>query len=595
MTDKLFAMPKADKHIAERFDVSGILLEACAFPEKGGWSLDTQHYHQMGGNYLLAHGLGTPVADAATSFTTSNPQKYSVFVRTRNWCHGNWEPPGRFRVAVDGKELDATFGTEPGWAWQIGGTVFLDCGCHALTVRDLTGFDGRFDAVYLTSCGNPVLPVEISEIVEWKDHLAGRSRLFVEEEPFDLVVVGGGVAGCAAALAADSRGLKVALVQDRPVFGGNASAEFRIHTLGVMGKSERILGGLDNIWVPQPREVQDYREARDNQAHREETMAKSSVTILKNFMATGLTMEAANKICSIDIRHTHSGAIRRLKAPLYIDSTGDAWLGYWSGADYRYGREASTEFGESLPERGSLWSPEMPDNRVMGSTLTMRSTEEDNDIVFPEVPWATAVSGTEMTAIRSNWQYEYTDDKLCQINDHEYIRDHLLCAMYGMFYNAKQLPENKRLRLSHLSFIGGKRESRRLMGDYIYSMKDMTESRRFPDTVAEGCRCIDVHYQKKEVGSPYDFYADATFHKVPNHYYIPFRCLYSRNIDNLMMAGRCFSCSHIGLGGPRVILTGGQMGVATGFAAVLCRKYKTDPRGVYKDHIDELRKLIGYD
>ena len=575
------------------FDVSGLLLEACAFAEKGGWVLDTQHYHQMGGNYLLAHGMGIAVADAKTAFECLQPQSYCVFVRTRDWCPGNWEAPGRFRTAIDGQELAATFGTEPGWAWQRGGRVELAAGPHVVTVRDLTGFDGRFDAIYLTPCENPVLPGDTADIVDWKDQLAGRSRLSVEEECFDLVVAGGGVAGCAAALAADSKGLKVVLVQDRPVFGGNASNEFLIQTLGIMGKSEEILNGLNNIWETPFRDNQAHHEARDNQAHRETTMANSGVTLLNNCQVTGLTMGADSRIRSIEVRHTHSGVIRRLKAPMYIDCTGDGWLGYWAGADYRYGREACSEFGEGWPERGALWSPEVPDSKVMGSTLTMRSVECDHDVDFPEVPWALAVSGTEMTATRSDWRYEYTDDTLSQVDDHEAIRDHLLRAMYGMFYNAKQLPGNRRLKLSRLSFIGGKRESRRLMGDHIYSMKDITQATCFPDTVAEETRCIDVHYQQKEIGSPYDFYADAFFHKV-DKYYLPFRCLYSRNIENLMMAGRCFSCSHVGLGGPRVILTCGQMGVATAYAAALCKKHATTPRTVGQVHMTELRHMIGY-
>ncbi len=392
------------EHPGKHFDGAGILLEACAFTDKGGWVLDTQHVHQMGGNYLLAHGLGAPGADAGTAFTIQKPQKLFIFVLTRNWCPGEWDAPGRFRVAINGQDLGTTFGTEPGRAWQRGGVVDLAVGTHQVAVRDLTGFDGRFDAIYLTPREAPVLPIDTADVIAWKDHLAGRSRLSVEEELFDLVVVGGGVAGCAAALAADGQGLKVALVQDRPVFGGNASKEFLIHTLGIMGKSEKILSGLDNIWVPQPRECKDYYEARDNQAHREATMAMSKVTILTNFAATGLTMEAGNRIRSVEIRHTLNGIIRRLKAPVFIDCTGDGWLGYWAGADYRYGREACTEFGEGWRERGDLWSPEVPDNKVMGSTLTMRSVECDYDSDFPEVPWALAVSGTEMTATRSDWQ-----------------------------------------------------------------------------------------------------------------------------------------------------------------------------------------------
>ena len=132
------------------------------------------------------------------------------------------------------------------------------------------------------------------------------------------------------------------------------------------------------------------------------------------------------------------------------------------------------------------------------------------------------------------------------------------------------------------------------MGDYIYTMQDMVQSRTFPDMVAEETREVDVHYQRKLKDSEYDFLSEAIFVKTEK-YFVPFRCLYSKNIENLMMAGRCFSCSHVGLGGPRVMNTTGQMGIATGYAAGLCKKYQTTPRGVYQEHISELRKMIGYE
>jgi hypothetical protein len=130
------------------------------------------------------------------------------------------------------------------------------------------------------------------------------------------------------------------------------------------------------------------------------------------------------------------------------------------------------------------------------------------------------------------------------------------------------------------------------MGDYIYTMKDMVNGTRFDDAVVQETRMVDVHFQLSRKDAPDDFRSGALFRRVPR-YYIPFRCLYSKNVDNLMMAGRCFSCSHIGLGGPRVMRTTGQMGIATGYAASLCVQHRTTPRGVYKKHIDELKKLIG--
>jgi hypothetical protein len=165
-------------------------------------------------------------------------------------------------------------------------------------------------------------------------------------------------------------------------------------------------------------------------------------------------------------------------------------------------------------------------------------------------------------------------------------------AIYGSFSTPKKNPENDKVALKWVAHIAGKRESRRLMGDYIYTMTDVTRHREFPDTVVEEVRDIDVHVQRKLLGKPQDFLSKALFRET-EVYFIPFRCLYSRNIENLMMAGRCFSCSHIGLGGPRVMNTTGQMGIATGYAAALCEKYNATPREIGKKHIEELRSLIG--
>jgi hypothetical protein len=133
------------------------------------------------------------------------------------------------------------------------------------------------------------------------------------------------------------------------------------------------------------------------------------------------------------------------------------------------------------------------------------------------------------------------------------------------------------------------------MGDYIYTMSDMIERREFPDTVVEEKRDIDAHHQLAETGSPSDFLSKALFRSTGGLYYVPFRSLFSRDLDNLMMAGRCFSCSHIGLCGPRVMKTCGQMGIATGYAAALCKKHNASPREVGRNHIRELRRLIGYE
>jgi hypothetical protein len=578
----LFATPEPNG------DLSGVLVEAASFGERGGWKLDTQHYQQMGGCYLLAHGMGRPVPNAEKTIRIPQSGRWHVWVRTRDWCPGPWQAPGRFKVHVNGKPLPVEFGTEPGWAWQRGGAVELSAGEVGVELEDLTGFDGRCDAIYLSQEPAPELPnSNMVELAAWKDRFAGRASLDIEETSYDLVIVGGGIAGCAAALAARSQGLSVALIQDRPVFGGNASEEIRVHTEGIHGMGGAILEQIDTKHYPN-----GSVEAVDDQHKREGVMATSGADLFPLHLCCGLERRG-NRIASVEALQATTGIIRRFHAPVFVDATGDGWLGYWAGADCRYGRESSAEFGEAWDEHGELWSPKEPDNRVMGSSVLWNSRVTHRRLEFPDVPWAMPVARNH-SAVAGEWDWEYSSNGLNQVDDAEWIRDHMLRAIYGSFANAKKRPEHATFELQWVAFNLGKRESRRLMGDYIYTMRDADERREFPDTVVEETRAIDVHYQRAVIGQELDFLSTALFREV-GKYYLPFRCLYSRNVTNLMMGGRCFSCSHVGLGGPRVMNTCGQMGIAVGYAAVLCRKYRATPRQVGKQHINELRRLIGYE
>jgi hypothetical protein len=570
---------------------SGVLVEAAAFARPGGWQLDTQHYQQMGGCYLLAHGMGKPVANAKTKVAFPETGTWHVWVRTRNWCPGNWQAPGRFKLRVGGATLAMEFGAESErWHWQKGGTVEIASrGAVEMELEDLTGFDGRCDAVYFDREPSPVLPNDdLRELAAWKDRLAGRAGRKIGEQQFDVVIVGGGISGCAAALAASSQGLKVALIQDRPVFGGNASDEVRVHTIGIAGKGEKIIGTIDTPHYPN-----GHADAILAQQKREATMKNSGVSLFAHHIAIGLE-KSGDRIASVEAREVTTGVIGRFRAPVFIDATGDGWLGFWGGAECRYGREAHTEFGELWDKHGDLWSPAKPDNRVMGTSVLWNSKTSDQPSEFPAVPWAMPVA-REHQAIDGEWYWEYSANHLNQIDDAERIRDHVLRAIYGSFANAKKDPKNSHVALKWVAYVGGKRESRRLMGDHIYTMQDMAQRREFADAVVEEKREIDSHYQLAGTGSPSDFLSKALFYKTGGLYYIPFRSFYSRNIANLMMAGRCFSCSHIGLAGPRVMKTCGQMGIATGYAAALCKKHRATPREVGQRHIAELRRLIGYE
>jgi hypothetical protein len=199
------------------------LVEAESFKDKGGWVVDPQFVEQMGSPYLLAHGLGSPVANAGTEINLSYTGKYHIWVRTKNWVPGEWEAPGRFKIIINGKELKTILGTEEGWGWQYAGSSVIKDTSVKIELADLTGFDGRCDAVYLSKAKiSP--PVSGKELSEWRKKLLNESDVPLKSESFDLVVVGGGIAGCAASIAAAEQGMKVALIQDRPVLGGNASS-----------------------------------------------------------------------------------------------------------------------------------------------------------------------------------------------------------------------------------------------------------------------------------------------------------------------------------------------------------------------------------
>ncbi len=567
-------------------DDHSVLIEAESFTSHGGWVVDPQFVEQMGSPYLLAHGMGTPVSDAETQVTVPVPGRYHLWARTMNWVPGKWDAPGRFKIVVNGKTLKTELGTREGWGWQYAGDINIKDTTISLKLQDITGFEGRCDAIFLGTTKNA--PPDDPEILsKWRKAQLKEDDTPPETLSFDLVVVGGGIAGCAASIAAAEQGMKVALIHDRPIPGGNASSEIRVHTEGITWKSDRIISMLNTVWWPNgsPDAVYDDQKRLGNIGKYHD------ISLFLNWRA--YTAFASDSIITyVDARHTSTGERIRFTAPLFIDCTGDGWIGYWAGAEYLYGRENSEAFYEAWDKHGDLWSPPVADNRIMGASLLWRTRNAGKPALFSEVPWAMEVAG-DYSAISGTWKWEYSDNNLHQVDDAEKIRDHMFKAVYGSFRNAKKMAENDSLELEWVSYLIGKRESRRLVGDYIYTFNDEKEMREFPDAIAMEKRNIDVHFQQKmKDPSQPDFLSEALYYKV-DHYYIPYRSLYSKNIRNLFMAGRCFSSSHVGLGGPRVMNTTGQMGVAVGYAASLCKKYNTTPRGIYRYHIPELRQLVG--
>jgi len=563
-----------------------VLIEGEAFDDPGGWVVDQQSMDQMGSPYLLAHGLGVPVKDATTTVTLSTG-KYRVWVRTRDWA-ARWnasESPGRFQLLIDGTPLPAKFGTEGAdWHWQDGGVVEIRNERTSLALHDLTGFDGRCDAICF------------ERNLDWKPPSNGREWILdLYREPenagrFDLVVVGGGMAGTCTAVSAARLGLRVALIQDRPVLGGNNSSDVRVHLNGQINlppypRLGDVVRELDSGNQGNARPAAFYNDEKKLRI----VQAEPNIRLFLNMHANRVEKEG-NRITAVMAVDVRTSKAFRFTAPLFADCTGDGTIGCLAGADFRMGRESREQTGESM-------APETPDKMTMGASVQWYSVETDEPSAFPECPWAlqfTEDSCEQATRGDWNWEAGLNND---QIGDIESIRDHSLRAIYGNWAYLKNHSKNKARyadrKLSWVAYVAGKRESRRLLGDVILQQQDIQERREFPDAIVTTTWSIDLHYPDPENSKYFPGQEFKTICTQPaiKPYPIPYRCLYSRNVENLFMAGRDISVTHVALGTTRVMRTCGMMGELVGMAASLCKKHNTTPRSVYENHLAELKEL----
>jgi hypothetical protein len=596
-----------------------VLVEAESFAHPGGWLVDQQFMDLMGSPYLLAHGLGVPVPDAKTSIKLPEAGQWRVWVRTRDWV-APWNAPGapgRFRLLVDGKPLETTFGTQGAdWHWQDGGTADLKKNT-TLALHDLTGFEGRCDAILLCRDtaftppdGGPALAAIRSSLLGWdKSPTAGGS--------FDLVVVGGGLAGTSAAVAAARLGLKVALVQDRPVLGGNASSEVRVWPEGHTNQKPypRIGDVVDELTGKRPPGAGNAKNAEiyDDQRKLDVVRAEPNITLLLEHRVNAAAANDAT-IDSVVAQHTRSGRRVRLRASWFLDSTGDGVLGALAGADFEITKSA--HMGAS-----NLWNVgEVEKNEFQlrceckdDSPLSFAFAKSDKPAPFPRCPWAVDLSekpfpgrpvprkGAPRKAdLRQlgGWFWESGFD-LDPIRDMERVRDQNLRAMYGAWDTIKNIDKlHPNQRLKWAAFIAGKRESRRLLGDVILTVEDFRKMREFPDGAFPCTWGIDLHfpapaYQKGHEGDEFiSGFTHGGKYKYKGPYWAPYRCLYSRNIKNLFMAGRDISVTHEALGPVRVMRTCGMMGEIVGMAAAVCKRHDCTPREVYRKHLEELKALM---
>ncbi|HWL09656.1 MAG TPA: FAD-dependent oxidoreductase [Planctomicrobium sp.] len=559
-----------------------ILVEAESFDQQGGWSLDTQFIGSMGSPYLLAHGLGKPVADAVTEITVPAAGKYNVFVRTKDWV-ARWNAPGapgKFQVVVNGTPLAETFGTKGAeWHWQSGGQIELPQGKASLALRDLTGFEGRCDAIVLTT-ESTVPPNDANELAAWR-----KQQLKLPEAPqvksgYDLVVVGGGYSGMGAAISAARMGCKVALIQDRPVLGGNGSSEVRVWAQGLIrrGNYPRI-GEIIEEFADKAKKSPGTEEEFGDELKEKVVQAEKNIDLFLNHHAYQVSKDG-DHVSGVYAFDTRTSAQTKFVGTLYCDATGHGVIGALANADL-----------------------DLTDKGRMGMSNMWAWAETEQTVAFPETPWALNLEMKDFPYPRDHhgqWFWESGFDK-DPIGDAEGIRDWNFRAVYGAFNAMKNrdgADQHKTAELTWLAFVGGPRESRRLLGDVILTQEDIVNKREFNDGCVPSTWSIDLHYPKKEFAKKYPdnpFISYAEFDRRVDRafgYPVPYRCFYSRNIPNLFMAGRCISVTHEALGTVRVMKTCGMMGEVVGKAASLCKIYSCEPRDVYEKYWPEMDKLL---
>ncbi len=561
---------------------NSVLIETESFRNKGGWVIDQQSMDVIGSPYLMAHGMGTPVMDASTTVTFPGKGNYRVFVRTRNWT-APWSEhaAGRFQVLVNGKTVKQEFGTRGSdWAWTDGGSIKVKNKQVEISLHDLTGFNARCDALWFTSDASeapPELPIPKNS----------KPR----ESSFDFVVVGGGMAGTCAAISAARLGVKVALIQNRPVLGGNNSSEVRVH-LGARIKLEPYpaLGNLVNEIGPVRGGNAQPKAYYEDDKKLKAVLNEANISLFLNYHANEVEMEGSS-IKRVVARNLETGEKQAFSAPLFADCTGDGSIGFLAGAQYMSGRESQSKFNEPT-------APPEADQLTMGISVQWFSESRDEPSDFPDIAWGLPWNEEKTFAIRrGDWDWETGMGK-DMIRETEFIRDYGLLVVYSNWsylknhYSGKEAFKNEKLQW--VAYIGGKRESRRLIGDYVLNENDLIGQNIMPDGTAPTSWTIDLHYPdpdniEKMEGEPFRSIAKH----IPIHPYpIPFRCLYSNNIQNLMMAGRNISVSHVALGTVRLMRTGGMMGEVLGMAASVCKDRGVQPRDIYLEYFSDLEVLM---
>ena len=381
----------------------------------------------------------------------------------------------------------------------------------------------------------------------------------------DLCVVGGGMSGLCCAIAAARHGIKVALIQDRAVLGGNASSEIRMWIGGAHGKDNREGGIIEEIFLENFYQNPSLKYPIWDSVLYEKAILEENITLLLNSSCLDATMDK-NRIVSVKAWQSNAETFHVVRAKYFADCSGDSILCPLTNAEYMYGREAKAEFGESIP-------PDVADKKTMGMSCLFQIRETDHKVEFTPPSWAykyeTDADLPYKDHNRGNnfWWIEIGGEWDC-IHDTDKCRDELLKICYGVWDHMKNRGEHDvdNWELEWIGFLPGKRESRRYIGKYIVTQNDVEAEGRFDDIVAYAGWTMDDHF-------PEGFYYRAghptIYHPAPQPWGLPLRCMISKNIENLVFAGRNISVTHAALSSSRVMATCAILGQALGTAVAL--------------------------
>lgn len=413
----------------------------------------------------------------------------------------------------------------------------------------------------------------------------------------EFCVVGGGMAGLCAALAAARQGVKTLLMHDRPVLGGNASSEIRMWICGGTGNGEhmRETGIIEEIQLENLARNPHRNYAIWDIILYEKAAFQENLTLLLNCSCCD-AQRGEGSLHSIRGWQLTTETWHTVQADCFADCSGDSILAPLSGAEFRHGREASSEFNESI-------APVETDTHTMGMSCLIQMREMDTPQAYTRPSWAYEYDDAyftrkfgepfkpEIGGLDNFWWIE-VGGMGDTIHDAERNRDELLKIAHGVwdFYkNGPHAAETKYWALDWVGFLPGKRESRRYLGDHVLTQNDVQERGRFEDVIAYGGWSMDDHFPE---GFHYVGGFPTIHHPVPGPYGIPYRCLYSRNIENLFVAGRNISVTHSALSSSRVMSTCATLGQAVGTAAALAVKHGLTPRGVYQHRMADLQAQL---